>query len=283
MFSRICTLFLALSLLLSSGALAELSLDSLEARLNSPDPAVRLDAVRGIAVEYPSDGLDALISAAADGDEYVRERAVQALGRSGSQRAVQVVLAVFDDPADFVRWRAVQAATRLGVRDVHQQLAALAGDRFWRVRLVTYQLLGEIGRELIVSGSPELASSPAGERVRNVLLTGLNDPDERARVAAARALAVSRDHAAYGPLVELLEQGSLFTREQAAVGLGELGDKQAVEPLIQALEDPRNAAEREGRDWARWGAAVALEQLTGQDFKINAEKWRQWLAADKQQ
>ena len=269
--------------LFSSAALAGTALQELTSRLGSPDPAVRLDAVRQIAVTWHGEGLGSLSTAASDSDEYVRERAVQALGNSGNGGAVTPVLAAFDDPADFVRWRAVQAAARLGVRDIDERLARLVSDRFWRVRVVTFQLLGEIGREMLVSGSPELASSPAGEKIRSCLLAGLNDSDERARVAAARSLAALNDRAAYSPLVELLNEGSLFTREQAALGLGDLRDNRALLPLIEALEDPENRISRERRDWACWGAAVALEQLTGQDFKTNAKKWRQWLAANMPQ
>jgi HEAT repeat protein len=220
------------------------------------------------------------LSAAKDPDEYVRERAIQALGQSGRQQAITAVLSAFDDNADFVRWRAVQAATRLGVRDVDDRLVSLAGDRFWRVRLVTYQLLGEIGQEIIVNGSPELAASPAGERVKKLLLAGLADPDERSRVAAARALATAGDPAAFAPLVELMDTGSMFIRHQAALGLGDLGDKQAITPLIEALEDPRNNIDPQGRDWAHWGMAVALEKITGQSFKTDASRWRQWLASE---
>ncbi len=272
---------LTLSCAISASAFAGDSLDELRGRISAPDAAVRLDAVRMLAVEHHGQALDALITASGDSDDYVRERAVQALGNIASRSALAAVQNALDDPADFVRWRSVQACQRLGLSEVTDQLAALSGDRFWRVRLVTFQLLGEIGRELMVSGSAELASSPAGEKVRKLLVAGLNDTDERARVAAARALAVNKDRAAYGPLVTMMNEASLFTREQAALGLGELGDRTALEPLIAALEDPRNSASDEGRDWACWGAAVALEQLTGQDYKTDAAKWRQWITNNK--
>lgn len=270
---------LGLLLLAAVPVSAGMSFQDLKARLESSDPAVRLDAVRRLAVEYPSGSLDSFISAATDSDEYVRERAVQALGQSGSERAIPVVLAAAEDPADFVRWRAVQALNNLGVRDLPGPLARLVDDNFWRVRVAAFQLLGQIGRAKLVSSSPELAAAPGGEQIRKLLLAGLDDPDERARLAAARALALVRDSAAYDPLVALLAEGGMFTRDEAALGLGDLGDTRAVAPLIAALEARENSASVEGSDWARWGAAVALRQLTGQDFRINAAKWRDWLAS----
>jgi HEAT repeat protein len=281
MFKKIFLTALAVSCTLYTPSFAGDSLDGLRQRLSAPDPAVRLDAVRRLSVDYHGQVLDALIAATDDSDEYVRERAVQALGTTGNQQALTAVRNSLDDPADFVRWRGVQACQRLGLRQVSGQFANLINDPFWRVRLVTFQLLGEIGKELMVSGSSELASSPIGKKIRDLLISGLSDPDERSRVAAARALAANRDKAAFGPLVTLMDEASLFTREQAALGLGELGDRSALEPLIAALEDPKNTACSEGRDWACWGAAVALQKLTGQDYKTNAAKWRQWLAANK--
>lgn len=277
-FPALCLLGLVCATLCAAATLQELT-----TRLDSTDPAVRLDAVRHIAVEYPAAGLKQLISAAGDSDEYVRERAVQALGASGSERAIPVVLAATGDQADFVRWRAVQALSRLGVRDVSDNLAKLVTDPFWRVRVCTFQLLGQIGRAKIVASSPELSSAPGGEKIRKLLLAGLDDKDERALLAAARALAVVHDGAAYQPLVTLLDKGSLFTRDEAALGLGDLGDKRALAPLIDAVANPENMISREGRDWARWGAAVALHKLTGQDFRTDVGKWRNWLANNRQQ
>jgi HEAT repeat protein len=273
----ICALLLACSSVIAGSTLNELA-----AQLDSPYSAARLEAVRRIAIDYPGEGFEYLLAAASDSDDYVRERAIQALGQSGNQNAIAVVLAATADLAGFVRWRAVQALNDLGAREVIDKLAPLVDDPFWRVRVCTFQLLGEIARTKIVSRSPELAKAPGGQEIRRLLLAGLEDSDERGRLAAARALAVVHDEAAYQPLNELLDEGSLFTREEAALGLGDLGDKQAVEQLIEALENPLNNASDEGRDWARWGVAVALRQLTGQDFQINVEKWRNWLTNNPQ-
>ncbi len=272
---------LVASCALGTPAFALDSLAGLRERLVAPDPAVRLDAVRRLSVAYHGYALDALIDATGDSDEYVRERAVQALGSTSNRRALDAVQVSLGDPADFVRWRAVQACRRLGLRDVTDRLAALTDDPFWRVRLVTFRLLGDIAGELIVSGSSELDTSPAEKTVKNLLIAGLNDPDERARVTAARALATCHDAAAFEPLVTLLNEASMFTREQAARGLGELGDKRALEPLLEALENPENSISNEGEDWVRWGVALALGQLTGQDYKIDVGSWRQWIAANK--
>ena len=55
--------------------------------------------------------------------------------------------------------------------------------------------------------------------------------------------------------------------------MGRIGDKRAVEPLIEALKD-----EDEG---ARWLAAEALKKITGNDFGEDYEEWRKWYEKQK--
>ena len=258
-------LYLLLVGLLIPAIAGAAALEELAKRLDSADSAERLEALRMIAVGYPAEGLPYLIRAAGDDDEYVRERAVQGLGISGSPRAVDPVRSALNDRDAFVRWRAVQAVGRLGDTGAVEALAGCAGDECWRVRVGTFEVLGSIG----------------GDRAGSVLVRGLDDPDERVRLAAAAALARKQDGSSLPVLLDLLKNGSMFVRDEAAMALGNLGDTAAVEPLIEAVADPRNAIELDGRDWARWGAVKSLVKLTGQNFGMDAEKWDQWWKANK--
>jgi len=56
----------------------------------------------------------------------------------------------------------------------------------------------------------------------------------------------------------------------AAQSLGDIGDRQAVEPLIGALNDEK--------DIVRMVAADSLSKITGKDFGRDAAAWQQWLA-----
>ena len=126
-------------------------------------------------------------------------------------------------------------------------------------------------------GSAEIPGNQVIEPLRGYLILGLEDPDERVRLASAWALARNRDGAAYEPLTTLLKDGSLFVRNEAALALGDLGEMRAVIPLVEAVADPRNTESEQGRDWARWGAVKALVKLTGQDFGLKLDQWRQWI------
>lgn len=270
------TMLAVLVSLLAVLPLRAASLEELSARLDSPQPAARLDAVRNMAVEFGPSATAQMLRAARDADELVRERAVQALGTSGAPEAVPVLVESLRDPVWFVRRRSVQALARLGARDIVNELAPLAADPNCLVKESAFELLGDIlaGKLRTAGGGDHtvLPDNPA----RRALVRGLDDTDETARLAAAKALARSGDGAAFEPLTGLLAKGSLFVRNDAALALGILGDKRAIGPLIEAVGDPRNAVEQEGRDWARWGAVKSLVLLTGMDFKADAAAWRAW-------
>jgi bilin biosynthesis protein len=255
------------------------SLKLLARELESSEPAFRLESVREIAVNHTIDGLPFLIQAAGDPDEYVRERAIQGLAATGSAKAVPPVKAALRDPDEFVRWRAVQGLAGLGVQDIIGDLAPLVKDESWRVKVCCLEYLGTIAAERLKMGSAELSRAFVDERIKPLMSQGLGDRDERVRLAAATALARVKDSASFTPLVDLLENGSMFVRDGAAMALGELSDSRAVEYLIAAVADPRNEASDEGRDWTRWGAVKALIRLTGQDFGVDSGKWKEWLAA----
>lgn len=77
----------------------------------------------------------------------------------------------------------------------------------------------------------------------------------------------------------------------SAIAMGEMGDKRAIQPLINILdqgliqaqdslakESNEDAAEQLGKDWPTLRAEVvsALKKLTGQDFGDNQIKWQLW-------
>jgi HEAT repeat protein len=250
-------------------------------RLDSPEPAVRLDALRKIAVDYHSEALPFLIRAVTDKDALVRERAVQGLGLSGSPQAVALARNALVDPDESVRWRAVQALGRLGARDTVNDLVPLVDDQNWHVRVTTLELLGTISQEQLIAKSNGRPGEIGAAGVKPLLMHGLEDRDERVKLAAAAGLAKGRNSVAYGPLLELLETGSLFIRDGAALALGDLGDPKAIKPMIDALAKPRNHRSEEGLDWACWGIVKALLALTGQDFGLDVDQWNRWYQANQ--
>jgi len=89
----------------------------------------------------------------------------------------------------------------------------------------------------------------------------------RERAGAAEALGYLRAYAAHTALLGALEDRIPAVRREAALSLAWCGNRAAVGPLTNLLDDP---------DWTvAQAAAVSLNNLTGMEFPFNA------LAADK--
>lgn len=106
---------------------------------------------------------------------------------------------------------------------------------------------------------------------RAICIGGLDDPDERVRMAACSAWRKRG-----GPeAVELLATRYRTDREidvrlRALRELGELGDKAAVPVLAKALEDADPAVQ--------YRAVGALKRVSGRDLGDDVNKWREWAA-----
>ena len=98
-----------------------------------------------------------------------------------------------------------------------------------------------------------------------VFIKALSDDDSDVRRHAAEALGKLGDKRAVDPLINALADDDSIVRRDAAEALGLLGDKRAVDPLIKALGDKE--------EWVRRTAAKALEQL-GQP------EWAQYVRGD---
>jgi putative membrane-bound dehydrogenase-like protein len=66
------------------------------------------------------------------------------------------------------------------------------------------------------------------------LRLALTDADEQVRVAAARSVGIAKDRASVPSLLACLDNGPDAVKRQAATALGQIGDQQAVAPLINA-------------------------------------------------
>ena len=105
-------------------------------------------------------------------------------------------------------------------------------------------------------------------RAVEALIGALKGDEKDVRGEAASALGEIGDARAVEPLIAVLKEGDADMREDAAEALGEIGDAGAVESLIAALEDAEEAVRR--------AAAKALEQITGESFGTDTERWQRW-------
>lgn len=97
----------------------------------------------------------------------------------------------------------------------------------------------------------------------DILISALDDHDDRVSESAAEALGRVGDRKAVKPLILLLASTKGDRAETAATALGLLKDTRAVEPLIRVLLDKNQGPSRtyERKDYVRASAAEALGDI----------------------
>jgi HEAT repeat protein len=112
-------------------------------------------------------------------------------------------------------------------------------------------------------------------RFREDLWTALSSGRPAIREAAAQALAVLAD----APLVTRLEKlaanpdTEVALRQTALWTLGRCGTRQAARVLLDHLQD--------GSEVLRRAAVAALQDLSGQDYGLDAARWQNWWDGHK--
>jgi len=225
-----------------------------ELRHASPDARVR--AIEHLASVEPVDGIGPLTHAMGDDDWQVRRTAVQALaGRRDPALVDALVSALRDSHRNFsVLSSALQLLTMTGV-DVTTALV---------------DLLRHPDRDLRIQAALALGAHACPESA-DALLEALDDPDANVRFHAIEALGKLAPAAAVERLAAIAESSDFFLAfpaldalarihdpavahrivpllrdelvgDQAAEALGQIGDEDAVAPLVAALERPDASA-----------------------------------------
>ncbi|MFC1524912.1 HEAT repeat domain-containing protein [Planctomycetota bacterium] len=101
------------------------------------------------------------------------------------------------------------------------------------------------------------------------------DSEPKVRIAAIDALALWKIQAkpAIGVIAENLDHKAWQVRVSAADALGEIGSKEAIDPLLKRME------KEYGR--VREDIARALKKLTGIDYKLDLIKWQTWWSQNR--
>lgn len=225
---------------------------ALAGQLRDTSPDARVRAIKHLESIEPVDGVGPLTDAIGDDDWQVRRTAVNALAARRDPALVDaLVSALRDSHRNFsVLSSALQLLTMTGV-DVTSALTDLLRHPDADLRIQAALALGTRAR-------PEAAEA---------LLEALADPDANVRFHAIDALGRIAPAAAVEPLAALAESGDFFLAfpaldalarindpsvaprivpllrdelvgDQAAEALGQIGDEDAVPPLVAALDRP---------------------------------------------
>jgi HEAT repeat protein len=184
----------------------------------------------------------------------VRVRAAGLLVQLSDARGRDTLLAVAKDVSfdKVARWDAMETlATRKEPGVVEPLIAELKNpDHLWRAA----RLLGEAGnsrateplvrtlaesrdwsaRAMVLEALGKIGKSP---QELDLLLAALKDDRKDVRLAAALALGKMADRRAVEPLIATLQDKDSYVRLMAASALGDIGDSRAVEPLLKTFKD----------------------------------------------
>jgi HEAT repeat protein len=178
--------------------------------------------------------IDPLIGALNDKNQYVRRAAVSVLGELKPDRAVLPLIEALRDEDWQIRLQVPEILVTYGNKAEKPLLEALNKKNKW-TKVGAANVLGKIRTEEAVLP----------------LISLLEDQDRTVRDEAAVALSRIKSERAVEHLLDLLKHETNYVQEEAAWVLGEMKSKDAVRSLIQALDD----------EDAGWMAAVALGKI----------------------
>jgi HEAT repeat protein len=191
--------------------------------LVSDDPAVRSAAAVRLGQAQSKEAVDALIASLDDPEETVRVNVIRALSDIGDPKAIPGIVACVADRQSAVRMAACQA---LGVLKDPRGLPALEkalSDQDESVRIVAARSAGQL---------------PGPESLEVLLRVALQDASERIRGHVVRVVGERRAREAVPRLESALRAESDLVRANAAMSLGELGDRSSLPVLFRSLDDP---------------------------------------------
>ncbi|MCD4656801.1 MAG: HEAT repeat domain-containing protein [Planctomycetes bacterium] len=144
------------------------------------------------------------------------------------------------------------------------QMAMLEGldDRDWRV---VYATVEAFGKQKFERAFNKIA--------QHYPVDGKPHKSDLVRTAVVKALRMINQEKALDILIVALKDKNVIIRTQAALGLGQIGTKECIMPLINQLE------KESGR--LKWDIVTMLTNLTGKNYGDNVEQWRSWWHANK--
>ena len=218
--------------------------------LEHKDPQVQYEAAEALGNLGDETAVGPLINALKR-DEFsgVRWKAAEALSKIGNP-AVEPLIATLQYPDDDVRWKAAIALGEIGNPDAIEPLIQLLSDddRFVRSRAAhALSMIGEPAVPPLIhalkKGYPDVrwgAALSLGKTKNPLavepLILALADEEAMVRAEAAAALA-SIGAPALAPLLSFLKGSKGEIRIEVMTALGELKNADAIEPLVQLLEN----------------------------------------------
>jgi len=191
--------------------------------LVSDDPAVRSEAAIGLGQARSKEAVDALIASLNDPEETVRVNVIRALGDIGDTKAIDPIVPFVGDRQSAVRMAACQALGALRDARGVPALEKALYDQDESIRIVAARALGDL---------------PGPESLEVLMRVALQDASERIRSHVVKVVGARRTREAVPKLESALRAESDLVRANAAMALGEIGDRSSLPVLFRSLDDP---------------------------------------------
>ena len=240
--------------------------------LGDTDPAVRRAAGWSLRRVEGARALDLFISTLEDESSSIRVGAATALGDCNDTRVLQPLIYALADPDAGVR---ASAASSLGRLNDISSLATLVQVSSI-ARLV--QMLGDDSP--IVRGEAKSSLTRMGKEAAGALIESLQRDDELSRAEAAEVLGDLGQAQAVDPLIQAFRTGDGRLRHNAVLSLIELNKTAGFETFLELL----NSENSELRADAAWALGLSgdvrarerlLQSMAGDedaDVRLNASK-----------
>ena len=197
------------------------------AALRDPDTEIRRSAIMVFAEIPDPRAFELLLTCLKDEDWAVREHTAWALKHLKNPEAVEVLITALKDPEWDVRMAVAEALGEIVDSRAVNPLIAVLDDKDDRVRgyasaALKKIFLGDREKDIYWAGEQEVWSGRDASFLQNIPL---------------QILIGMKDMTNPGELIKALEDSNIYVRAYAVKKLGEIGDVQAVEPLIGLLKD----------------------------------------------
>ncbi len=213
--------------------------------LPDDDPQVRADTAVRLGQARAKDAVDSLVTLLDDPDDRVRFSAILALGEIGDPRAVPALIAHASDPRTRIRTALCRSLGQLSDARAIPLLIRLLEDMEYPVRL---------------AAARALASIPGRESTEALVQVVLRDESDSILAEVTKLLHGMDTDLALEMLQGSVKTGEEEARANAARVIGQMGDRQCLPVLLEALDDPFYRV--------RCLAAHALVELAPDDARV---------------
>jgi HEAT repeat protein len=215
--------------------------------------------------------------------------AIIILGEIGDPRAIELLIPTLKDEKSSVR-----SSSERAIRSINNTISVRKLKEFPKKHKSSNKedslgilensslvdiLIGDLQdkKSYLRYNSISLLAEIGGSKAMNALITLLKDEKEAhyLRAESVKALAKFKEPLVIALLSSMLKDKDETVRLNAADVLRTIGSPQAVEPLINTLND-RSLNVRES-------ALIALKTITKENFGRNVDRWRAWWEENKEE